>query len=511
MDEGSMTEPLYVCVYVPEFPAQVRLRLRPELAKLPSVILAGDPPFEEVCSVNAIASRLGVMPGMTRAELDSFTGISVLSRSELEENGARSVLRGAAGMFTPRIEVTPVAAPGFAMVLDMAGTARIFGTVAQALESIQNAFSALQFFTQLAASTNFHTAVCVAPTARKTPVIVLAGQEQEKLSALPLAALPLSTSQAEILELWGLHTIGELAALPEVGLIVRMGQEANRLHLMARGEHPHLMVPEVPAFVLEEYIAFDTSVELLNTLLNALGSMLDQLLIRAMNHAYGLVSLTVKLKLDNDEEYERVIKPALPSIHRNRLLKLLDLDLQLHPPPAGVLSVLMNAEPGDRSKVQLGLFALQLPESLRLEVTLARIASLVGESRVGRARLRHTHRPNSFNMERFLVSEADPSEKKKRKAQCTTALRRYRPPILLSVQTHETSPEAFCLHGKNYIVREAYGPWRRSGDWWSTEVWSNEEWDIYATAQENNVNATTLCVVSHDLLQDCWYLEASYD
>ena len=64
-----MIEPLYVCVYVPEFPAQARLRLRSELAGTPVVILAGDPPLEEVCSVNTLASRLGVAQGMTRAEL----------------------------------------------------------------------------------------------------------------------------------------------------------------------------------------------------------------------------------------------------------------------------------------------------------------------------------------------------------------------------------------------------------------------------------------------------------
>ena len=43
-------EPLYVCVYVPEFPVQARLRLRQEMAQSPVVVVEGDPPLEQVSS-----------------------------------------------------------------------------------------------------------------------------------------------------------------------------------------------------------------------------------------------------------------------------------------------------------------------------------------------------------------------------------------------------------------------------------------------------------------------------
>jgi protein ImuB len=507
-----MIEPLYVCVYVPEFPAQARLRLRPELAGTPVVILAGDPPLEEVCSVNTLASRLGVAQGMTRAELDSFAGLSVLRRSEQEERVAHACLLEIAGAFTPRIEINLSTASAFAMVLDMAGTTRIFGPASQALKSIQRTLSGLRFFTQLASSANFHTAVCVAPSARHIPLIVPAGREREHLSTLSLAAMSLTASQAETLALWGLHTVGDLAALPEVELVVRLGQEGKRLRLMARGEHPHLMVPEESAFVLEECIDFDAPVELLDSLLFVLGPMLDQLLARAQNRAYALASVTVKLGLDGGAEHERTVKPALPVLQRDVLLKLLHLDLQAHPPAAGVVSIFLHAEPGDRSKVQLGLFAPQLPEPLRLDVTLARIAALVGEERVGRARLRDTHRPDGFTMERFGVPDgASDASQKRMESQQVTALRRCRPPVLLSVQQHGTRLEAFSLHGKRYTVQEAYGPWRRSGDWWSAQVWSCEEWDVCATAGEDDTDAPMLCVVTHDLLQHRWHLEALYD
>jgi protein ImuB len=506
MGASEVKEPLYVCVHVPEFPAQALLRLRPELAHSAVAVLSGVPPIEQVCSANARAFKLGVIQGMTRAELDSFTGLTVLRRSEAEERVARAVLLEAAGGFTPRIEVQPSDASAFVMVLDMTGTTSLFGPAWQSVNSIAHSLVALRFFVQLAASANLHATVCIAPAARKTPIILPAGQERKCLRNLPLSALNLTAQQADTLALWGLHTLGELAGLPEVELVVRLGQEGKRLRLLARGEHPHLMVPEEPMFVLEEFIAFDAPIEILDSLLFVVGPMLDQLLARAQNRSFALASVTVKLGLEGGGGHEHTIKPALPVLQREVLLKLLHLDLQAHPPSAGVLSVFVHADPGDRSKVQPGLFAPQLPEPLRLDVTLARIAALVGEERVGHAKLLDTHRSDSFAMERFVVSNA--RAKADADTRHTVALRRCRPPWNLSVQHEGQRLAAFSLHGKRYSVEEAYGPWRKSGDWWSSRVWSREEWDVRATA---NIDDTLLCVITHDLLHHHWQLEALYD
>ncbi len=500
----KVTEPLYVCVHVPEFSSQALVRLRPELTNSPVVVLAGDPPFQQACSMNAQARRLAVTRGMTRAELESFPGLKILSRSEPEERTTRTALLEVAGGFTPRVEVQAQDGSAFAVVLDMTGTTLVFGNAQQTVTRIAGAFTALNLHVQIAASANFQVAVCMAPSARKAPILVPLGVEREYLHILPLSALNLTAQQADTLALWGLHTLGELAVLPEVELVVRMGQEGKRLRLLARGEHPHLMVPEEPVFTLEEFLVFDAPVELMDSLLFVLGPMLDQLLARAQNRAFAIASVTTKLGLDEGGEHERTIKPALPVLQREVLLKLLHLDLQAHPPPSGVMSVFLRAEPGDRSKVQLGLFAPQLPESLQLDVTLARIAALVGEERVGRAQLLDTHRPDSFTMERFTVPTSSPRAMKSGR---TVALRRRRPPVNLSVQREGVRLASFFFQGRRYVVQKAYGPWRMSGEWWSSGLWSREEWDISATAADE----TLLCLITHDLLRRQWQLEALYD
>ncbi len=505
VDSGKMTEPLYVCVHVPRFPAQALMRLRPELHRSSVVVLAGDPPLEQVCSFNINASKAGIRMGMTRAELDLFTGLCVLIRSELEEGIAHSLLLEVAGSFTPRIEVHHSGISDFVMVLDMSGCTRLHGSPSQVVNKILAAFNTVRFMVQLAACINFHASICIAAVATKAPVLLAAGEERGYLQNLPLDTLPLTDKQAEKLSLWGLQTLGDLASLPEVELVVRLGQQGRRLQMLARGEYPHLMVPHEPVFTLDEFLAFDTPVDLLDSLLFLLGPMLDQLIARAQNRSYALASVCVIFSMEGGGTHERTIKPAIPVASREILLKLLHLDLLAHPPTAAVTSLFLHAEPGDLSKVQLGLFSPQLPEPMRLNVTLARISALVGEDRVGRVRLLDTHRPDSFAVDIFTVPE---DMTQAISSSHPVAIRRCRPPGELFVEWHESQLRSIWHRGKRYQVQKALGPWRKSGEWWSTEVWSHEEWDVCAQSEAGEI---LLCVIANHLLQKRWQLEALYD
>ena len=506
--KSSSPTPLYVCIHVPEFPAQSRLRLRPELKRAPVAVLEGEPPLEQVCSANRKALADGVTHGMTRTELDSFVDLTSLKRSLEEERSARSALLDMAGAFTPRLEVCSApssSSAAFVVVLDMTGTERIFGPADQVATTLLRRVEALKLHVRVAVSTNFRTAVCASTFAAKRPLLIPAGKEYEALARLPLLALGLTDEERSTFELWGIRTLGELAALPENELVVRLGQDGKRLHQLARGEHDHLMVPEEPALTLEEHVEFDYSEERLDSLLFVLGRMIGQLIARAQAYALALASVTVRLFIDGGGEHVRVLNPALPLTERDVLLKLIQLDLQAHPPSAEVLAVHLRAEPGKRSKVQTGLFSPPLPEPMRLDVTLARIAALVGENRVGYARMQDTHRPEGFVMDRFVVPKDGPQE---RTVQASTARRCLRPPVLLHLRLNASTPAAFYFSGKRFTVAKAYGPWRRSGEWWSEGVWSREEWDVHASAKDGEI---LLCVIFQDLLQKTWHLEALYD
>ncbi len=57
--DGRVNSELYACLHVAEFPAQARLRLRPELREKAVAVIEGEAPFERVCAANERAARSG--------------------------------------------------------------------------------------------------------------------------------------------------------------------------------------------------------------------------------------------------------------------------------------------------------------------------------------------------------------------------------------------------------------------------------------------------------------------
>ena len=510
-----MTQPpVYLALHVPEFAAQALLRMRPDLRGNPVAVVKGIAPLQQVCSANTAARAMGIENGITRAQLDAFDGLTVLPVSTAEEACAHTALLEVAAVFTPRIEPQVMADGAFRILLDMTGTTLIWGQTHQLVQRVAQAVSAIHLSARVVASSNAHASLALAAVPRSRPVVVNPGEESRMLAPLPLSALNLSKDETETFQLWGLSTLGELAALPVSDVVSRIGQRGKYLHAMARGEHPHLLVPQETAFTLEEKIEFETPIDVLDSLLFVLGPMLDQLIYRAANRSYALASVTTNLRLDGGGSHTRTVQPALPNADRNALLKLMQLDLQAHPPGNGIVAVTLTAETGDRSKVQMGLFAPQLPEAMRLDVTLARIAALVGEDSIGRARLLDTHGMHSFAMERFLVKPVKDKTEMHSAVPQKFSIRRHRPPVPLHVFSHDKyqgmRPFSFYLEGKQYVIAEAYGPWRRNGEWWSSDVWSREEWDVRARS-DDDISSMLLCLLHHDLLRKTWTLEATYD
>ncbi|MGC2638802.1 MAG: DNA polymerase Y family protein [Acidobacteriaceae bacterium] len=543
---------LYACLFAREFPAQAMLRLRPALRPNPVAILEGEPPRQFVCARNARAAALGVTHGITRAELDVFPTVALLPRSLVEEAGARTALLEAAGQFSPRVEDCSTAPENegcFCAVLDIAGTEKLFGPPEKLAKKLLHAARALGIQAVVVVSRNIDAAICLArslhpqslvaagvgPLAGWSTAVVPSGDEAAALAPLPLSALPLTPDHAETLMRWGIATLGALAALPEKELVARLGQEGQRLRRLARGEAAHLLVPDPPVFALEERMELEAPVELLDSLLFVLGVLLDQLIARATGQILALAAVTVTLTLEGGSTHTRTVRPALPSNERRLWLRLLHLDLQAHPPSAPILGLTVNAEPGSTSKVQLGLFTPQLPEPSRLDVTLARIRSLVGDEHAGRAVLEDAHRPEAFRVAPFVVPQA--SAIRAPRGRSRSAVRRLRPPELVPVTLRQRRPAMFVFRNQRYLVEQSFGPWFSSGNWWGAEIWSVEKWDLIAraawpqassgpanqnSASQNSVNqnsaaqisngpGTLCCCLARHPMREDWRIEALYD
>ncbi len=510
-----MSEALYACVHAAEFPAQALLRLHTELRSVPVAVLEGKAPLQTVCSTNKAARMAGAVNGMTKLEAESIPGLRLVQRSLESEAAASAVLMECAANFSPRIEdASPHAHPGTncACVLDITGTERLFGPPEMLAARLRAALAAAGFRASIAVSANFHTARLKAAASPGITVIP-AGEEAKALNKLPLAALGLhrdwEENDAETFAIWGIRTLGELAALPEVELVTRMGERVLKAHALARGALPHAFQPMEPKFALKEFCEFETPVEQADSLLFVAARMIDCLVTRAGARAMSLAALTVRMALDhgrvNGRVHERVIRPALASADRKFLLKLMQLELAAHPPQAAVVALTMTAQAGQSSRVQLGLFAPQTPEPSRLDVTLARLKAIAGEDRVGSPVLEDTHRPGAFRIVEFAAGSALSETEAGRPRM---ALRRMRPPVPVRVVVRELKPVAFRDRERTFEVEAAYGPWRTSGCWWSKDNWDAEEWDVLALA---GGASTMACLLVRDCRKDQWRLEALYD
>ncbi len=215
----------------------------------------------------------------------------------------------------------------------------------------------------------------------------------------------------------------------------------------------------------------------------------------------------------------RTLTLPVPMRNPKTLLRLLLFEIEREPPPAPIAAITITAEPVQPRAAQTGLFVPLAPEPERLEITLARLAKLVGAENVGSPELLDTHRPDAFRMKRFTVSVGKKRSRSNPQSvmsnpQLIMGFRIFRPPWLAQVHTSKGQPthidarakSARKLSGK--IIRAA-GPWRGSGDWWRPDVWARDEWDV--AVSDSNQSSAVLCRIYRDLTSEQWFIAGIYD
>jgi len=193
-------------------------------------------------------------------------------------------------------------------------------------------------------------------------------------------------------------------------------------------------------------------------------------------------------------------------------LKLLLLDTEMHPPAAAVIAVSIACEPVKPRVLQNGLFVPLAPAPDKLELTLARLAKLVGEQNVGSPELLDTHRPDAFSMKGFtLQTQRKTNRQSTIGNQQSLGFRRYRPPLKAIVEADQGCPTQISAWGKQRSVYGKVvalaGPWRTTGDWWRDDSWARDEWDVTLERQGHQ----TLYRIYRELNTEHWFVEGNYD
>jgi protein ImuB len=378
-------------------------------------------------------------------------------------------LTALASEFSPVVERTAADTVTF----DISGLDRLFGFPQDIAAAIVRRAAELQMNVHIAVAANPDAAICAA---RGFPgvSIVPYGDEAKFLGTLPLALLSPSPELHQTLDRWGIRRFRDMAALPPLGIAERLGPEGLRLRQLARGEIERKLAPveELPRF--EDALDLEYPVELIEPLAFLLARLIQGLAARLASRGLATDELRLRLKLENRATDERTLRLPAPSLDTVAFLKLLQLDLEAHPPQAPVVHIRIGVNPVKPRAAQSGLFTPGAPEPVKLSLTLARIKALVGEGRVGSPELLDTHRPEPFRMAEFGTGKQIQASQRSTRL----ALRMFRPPRTAQVSLAAGHPGFVAAQSIRGKVLDYAGPWRMSGDWWTPDSWSRDEWDI---------------------------------
>jgi protein ImuB len=204
-----------------------------------------------------------------------------------------------------------------------------------------------------------------------------------------------------ILHQWGIHTLGQLAALPRDDLAARLGTRAVELWERANGRAERILKLVSPPESFIESFEFENEIETIEPLLFILRRFLQQLATR-LNAIY-LVAKELRLRITfrDKSQYERIFKIPQPTNNEDILFRMLHTHLENFTSKHPIVAIELEAQPSRSVRQQFGLFETALRDPVQLHETLARLVGLLGADRVGTPVLEETHRPDAFRMEPF--------------------------------------------------------------------------------------------------------------
>ena len=317
------------------------------------------------------------------------------------------------------------------------------------------------------------------------------------------AQRPADKSVQEILTIlhkWGIHTLGQFAALDREQLGARLGPEAIRMWERANGQSDRMLKLIRTPELFEESFEFENEIETAEPLLFMLRRFLEQFAIQLSGIYLVTKELTLRITFTNKQIYERIFKIPQPTNNVDLLFRMLHTHLENFKSEHPIVAVALSAQPIKPAREQFGLFETTLRNPHQLSETLARLTGLLGADHVGTPVLEETHRADAFRMEPFLWnwtstggnggrSSATPGAHPKARGSSPLhtlglALRRFRPAPSASVLLDEDGPAHIRGADVGGKIIDLRGPYLISGNWWDEKSWARAEWDLQLDAAE---------------------------
>jgi protein ImuB len=410
---------------------------------------------------------------------------------------ALAALLDVAKTFSPLVEVD---GPG-TIVLSVGALRRLIGGPHEIASEIARRAHERGLDGRIGIAANPDTAILAA---RNLPgvTVIPRGDEAKYVGEFRLDTLPLGVETFEVLDRWGIRTLDEFGALPDDGIAERLGAPGVYLQRLARGTADRPLRPIFDAAVFRQRFELDHGLTLLEPLLFILARLLNDLCAKLTAHGFATSDVRLTLELEGGGELQRPVRMPFPSRDGKAMLKLLQLDLEAHPPGAPIAAAVVEVIPAEPRTVQGGLFIPLAPEPEKLELTLAKIRAMVGERNVGSPELLDTHRPGAW---RLTNAEWQTFPSRGREGATRLAFRCFIPVLKARVELRDGMPKRLDAERGIYgNVVQAAGPWRTSGDWWREDKWDRDEWDV-------GLNNGAVYRIYLERPGERWLVEGAYD
>jgi protein ImuB len=471
-----------------------------------------------VIELNHLAEYAGIQSGMSTSQaLARASELLLYKRSPSNEKHLQDTLLQLVYHYSPFIENS---APGIC-TLDLRG--KRIRKHSLWLRELLAQLRSIGLTAQAGVGLNPEIALQAAKIA--DPILEVL-EDCKLLQSLALETLAPSPFLLDILKNWGIRTLGALTRLPREEIGQRLGLEALSLWDRAAGRSAKMLQLVQPPETFEESLDFEQPLETLEPLSFILRRFLERLTLRIESIYLLIAELHLRLTLEDGENIVRILQIPAPTRDVEMLFGIATQYLETLQTKAPVTGFHLEAKSSRPTGHQFDLFQGGLKDPNRFFQTLARLAALVGNEKVGIPQRIDTHRPDSLQM---LMPELGWSRKnhpKSKRPKTGPGLRRYRPGMSVRVELNDGKPvllESNLIAGR---ILEARGPWKLSGNWWDRTRWETKEWDValdngglYRIAQkttnwsEAQRRATEVNDDrSHSLaLQDPWEVVGVYD
>ena len=377
------------CVFIPHFPIAVELLDRPDRRRRPLVIGGASERRKTVLDCSPEAEGQGVRPGMPlRQALGLCPKATFLEPDPARYYDAFEAVLRALESISPLVEAADlgrayVAVEGLEGFYwdEMALGEALVRAVRQAGGQARSAGSLLpsvglgegKFVTWAAAVTSAPGEACLVP----------AGREAAFLAPLDVSLLPCSPDTLRRLGLFGLRTIGDVAALPLGAVQAQFGPKGRRAWELAHGLDREPLRPRRHQESVNERLTFSEPTVSTDALLVAGRQLLGRLFRQPVMHHHAVRQMRLRAALTSGRSWERTITFREATVDRDQMLYVLRCTLEAAglTGPVEELSVELSGLAEEAGK-QEGLFAAKGRRRAQLEEALRQLKARFGQSPV---------------------------------------------------------------------------------------------------------------------------------